>query len=193
MLRWLAPLAAVALAHSSAQAAPAMIRTEPDEEAPEPPDRSLRVAPTAQVLIFDPFDGVSRFGTGVFAAYEFMITRGFFLGINLSYRIYPGREQLHQLGYGLLMRHYLTGVDDEEAIFMPFLEYGLLLQMHFLSDRDGTGTSHDTRLGAGTDLRIGPTKWLVGANWHFSRLTLFEHEGFKMDYVELDVGYRFDW
>jgi hypothetical protein len=158
-----------------------------------PPTRSLRIAPSAQILLFQPFEQTRRLGTGLFGAYEFILSPQFFLGINLSYRFFPGEERLHQLGYGLLMRHYLAGTASPDAVWMPFLEYGLLLQMHFHDAHDGTGTSHDTRLAIGNDLRIMGETIFVVPSWHFSRLSLFESAEYKMDYLELDIGYRIDW
>ena len=148
-----------------------------------------------QVLLYDPFpfEKISRVGTGLFGAYEFFLKPSFVLGINLSYRFHPGESQLHQVGYGLLLKHYLGGTKSTTSLFLPFVEYGLLLQMNFLSSRKGFGTAHDTRLSAGTDIRVGKSFLFVEGSWHYSRLGLFDQKSERLDNIELDVGYRWPW
>jgi len=155
--------------------------------------RSLRVGASFQAQLYKPFENTGPFGPGIFSAYEFFLSPSFALGINLSYRFYPGADQAHQLGYGLLMKHYLAGTKSPDAVFMPFLAYGLLLQITWQSDHKGSGTSHDTRLSAGTDLRLFKQIFFVEGAWHYSRLGLFESPTYKLDYLEVDVGYRYPW
>lgn len=183
--------AAAAEQPATAPPAPAAAVAPP---APEPfPTRSFRIGPSFQVQYYEPFEGTRPFGPGLFSAYEFYLSPSFALGINLSYRFYPGAEQEHQLGYGLLLKHYLGGTRDPEAVFMPFLAYGLLLQITWQSAQKGSGTSHDTRLSAGTDLRLFRQIFFVEGAWHYSRLGLFESPSYKLDALELDIGYRYPW
>jgi hypothetical protein len=162
---------------------------------PKFPTRSLRIAPSMQVLLFKPFPyaELSRVGTGVFAAYEFFLKPSSVIGINLSYRYFPGKADLHQVGYGLLLKHYLGGMDSLDSTFMPYVEYGLLLQINKLSTRLGTGTAHDTRLSAGTDVRISQKIFFVEASYHYSRLGLFEQVSERLDNIEFNLGYRYPW
>jgi hypothetical protein len=148
-----------------------------------------------QVLLYEPFpyQKLSRIGTGVFGAYEFYLKPSFAIGINLSYRYYPGNSALHQVGYGLLMKHYLGGTSSPDSTFMPYVEYGLLLQLNKISGRKGTGTAHDTRLSAGTDLRIAKKIFFIEGSWHYSRLGLFEDNSERLDNLEFNVGYRHPW
>lgn len=162
--------------------------------APTPfPTRSIRIGLSFDIDYLKPFEKTSPFGPGLFGAYEFYLKPSFAIGINLSYRFYPGAEQLHQIGYGLLMKHYLYGASDPDAVVMPFVEYGLLLHVNLQSGHKGTGTAHDTRLSAGTDFRILKKIFFVEASWHYSRLSLFESQRYPMDYLEFDLGYRHAW
>lgn len=159
------------------------------------PTRSLRIGPSLQTLLYEPFpyQKLSRVGTGVFGVYEFYLKPSFAIGINLSYRFFPGEARLHQVGYGLMLKHYLGGMSSPDSTFMPFVEYGLLLQINKLSGRQGTGTAHDTRLSAGTDIRIARKIFFVEGSWHYSRVGLFEQTAERLDNLEFDVGYRYPW
>jgi hypothetical protein len=163
--------------------------------APKFPTRSLRIGPSLQTFLYNPFpyENLSRVGTGVFGVYEFFLKRSAVIGINLSYRYFPGDATLHQVGYGLILKHYLAGMNSLDSTFMPFAEYGLLLQINKLSTRKGTGTAHDTRLSVGTDIRIAKKIFFVEGSWHYSRLSLFEQPAEHLDNLEFDVGYRFAW
>jgi hypothetical protein len=176
-----------------APAAPRASAGAPAAAPPSFPTRAIRIGPSFQVLLFRPFEQTAQLGTGLFGAYEFYLTPAFALGINLSYRFHPGAEPLHQLGYGLLLKHYLAGARSPDAVFMPFLAYGLLLQMSFQGGHEGNGTSHDTRLSAGTDLRLLGTIFFIEGAWHYSRLGLFEGPTYKLDSVEIDAGWRYSW
>ncbi len=159
------------------------------------PTRSWRLGPSIQTFLYDPFpyQRVSRVGTGLFGVYEFYLKPSFAIGINLSYRLFPGETRLHQVGYGLMLKHYLAGMNSPDSVFMPFVEYGLLLQINKLSNRQGTGTAHDTRLSVGTDFRIAKKIFFVEASYHYSRLGLFEQPGEPLHNLEFDIGYRHPW
>lgn len=148
-----------------------------------------------QVLLYEPFpyQKLSHIGTGLFGAYEFYLKPSFAIGINLSYRYFPGEGALHQVGYGLLLKHYLGGTSSPDSTFMPYVEYGLLLHINKLSGRKGTGTAHDTRLSAGTDIRIAKKIFFIEGAWHYSRLGLFEEPSQRLDNLEFDIGYRHPW
>lgn len=163
--------------------------------APKFPTRSLRIGPSLQTFLYKPFpyENISRVGTGVFGVYEFFLKRSAVIGINLSYRYFPGDATLHQVGYGLILKHYLAGMNSLDSTFMPFAEYGLLLQINKVSSRKGTGTAHDTRLSVGTDIRIAKRIFFVEGSWHYSRLSLFEQPSERLDNLEFDVGYRYAW
>lgn len=175
---------------------PAFIWPElPCNPGPAYATRSLRIGPSVQALLYDPFpfERISRIGTGIFAVYEFFLKPSATIGINLSYRVHPGESSLHQIGYGLMLKHYLAGTKSPNSTFLPFVEYGLLLQMNFLSNRKGSGTAHDTRLSAGTDIRVGKRFLFVEGSWHYSRLGLFEQKSERLDTIEFDLGYRLPW
>jgi hypothetical protein len=161
----------------------------------KPTTRSIRIGPSLQVQLFDPypFEKVSNIGTGLFGAYEFYLKPSFAIGINLSYRYHPGNAHLHQIGYGLLLKHYLGGTSNPDSVFMPFVAYGLLLQINMISTRTGSGTAHDTRLSAGTDIRIAGKIFFIEGAWHYSRLSLFEKKSEQLDNLEFDIGYRYPW
>lgn len=162
---------------------------------PKVTTRSLRIGPSMQVQLYEPFpyEKISRVGTGLFGAYEFYLKPSFAIGINLSYRYHPGNSALHQVGYGLLLKHYLGGTSSPDSTFMPYVEYGLLLQINKVASRKGTGTAHDTRLSAGTDMRIAGKIFFIEGSWHYSRLSLFEQGSDRLDNLEFDIGYRYPW
>jgi hypothetical protein len=172
-------------------------KTEPVVPRPKAtfPTRSIRIGPSLQTMLYQPFpyQQLSRVGTGVFGVYEFYLKPSFAIGINLSYRFFPGNSRLHQVGYGLLLKHYLGGMSSPDSTFMPFVEYGLLLQINKVSGRQGTGTAHDTRLSVGTDIRIAKKIFFVEGSWHYSRVGFFEQTAEPLDNLEFDVGYRYPW
>jgi hypothetical protein len=180
-------------AQSGAQPlAPAPSAPEAAPSAPTPapvPRRALRLSPSFQYLFSRAFDGVSQAGTGVFTVYEFILSPKFNLGINLSYRIFPGKERLQQIGYGLLLKHYLAGTAPGAAV-SPFFEYGLLLQSSRISTRPGAATSHDTRLSVGSDFKLFGRVLFVEASYHYSRAGFFELPAVKLDNFELELGWR---
>lgn len=194
---WRSALAAVAAgaivllpAHSGAQLPAPAPEAAPSSPPSAPvPRRALRLAPSFQYLFSRAFDGVSQAGTGVFTAYEFILSPKFNLGINLSYRIFPGKERLQQLGYGLLLKHYLAGTAPGAAV-SPFFEYGLLLQSSRISTRPGAATSHDTRLSVGSDFKLFGRVLFVEASYHYSRAGFFELPAVKLDNFELELGWR---
>ena len=118
--------------------------------------------------------------------YEFELKPTFSLGIHLGYRM---ASPLHQISYGLLLKHYLD--PDTDARFRPFLEYGLLLLVTRVTDREGSGTSHDTQLSVGSDFTLwGPDgqKLFAEFSYHYSRLSYFESRKDMLDSLQLVIG-----
>lgn len=182
---------AASRAEAPAPSAPEAAPPPAPPSSPEAPTfrRALRLAPSFQYLFSRGFENVPQAGTGIFAAYEFLLTPSFNLGINLSYRIFPGKERLQQIGYGLLLKHYLAGTAPSAAV-SPFVEYGLLLQGSMTSARKGAATSHDTRLSAGSDFKLLGQILFVEASYHYSRAGFFELPAVKLDNLELELGWR---
>jgi len=155
--------------------------------------KALRVGPSYQGMTRTPFAGVSSLGSGISSIYEIVISPASSLGINLAFRYFPGETagapSLSQLGYGLMMKHYVA----QWTSIQPFFEYGLLLHLSWVSDRPSSGTAHDTLLGAGTDFRLGGIPLFVAASYHFSTLKLFESPSYSLDRIQTELGVRFSW
>jgi hypothetical protein len=183
----------VMLVSSPALADEAPPPAKPPKVEPSFPTRSLRIGPSVQILFAEPFPKTYRAGPGLFGAYEFYLSPWFALGINLSYRFHPGTEQMHEIGYGLLLKHYLAGMKSPDSVVMPYVAYGLLLQLVFQTGQKDSGTAHDTRLSAGTDIRIAKQIFFVEASGHYSQLKLFESPAYPLHYAEIDIGYRYPW
>lgn len=152
------------------------------------PTREIRLGLTYQSLFSDSFGSGIAPGPGASATYEFKITPGFALGINLAYRTYGGTPAISQLGYGLLMRHAFGSGD-----FRPYLAYGLLLHINSVGGRTGTATAHDTALAAGADFTAFSQKLFFEVDYHISHGRHFDSSTLNLSYGEAKLGYRFDW
>ena len=156
-------------------------------------NHALRLAPTYQLLTGSPFAGTGNDGTGLTSTWERMLTDKFGFGINLAWRTFPAGQAMTQIGYGLVLKHYLNGEGARGEGIRPFLEYGLLLQISTLAGRAGSGTSHDTRLTAGADLPLFGAPLYGAASYHFSTLRYFENPSIDLNYLGLEFGVRFSW
>lgn len=151
--------------------------------------RSLWLAPTYQLVLTDAFEPSSRHGIGAAASYEFHITSTFNLGLTLAYRLYPGEQATHQLGYGATLKHFFSaGWSGQDGIY-PYVDYGLLLQQTFIDGREGNAVSHDTRLGVGAVIRAGGIPLFVGAAGHYSLLQYFDVKSTNIHYLGAEVGW----
>ncbi len=184
---------AAALAPAAAEVAPASPALTPAPPAKAFLDRALRIGPSYQFLFRHDFENASQSGTGLYGSYEFMLKPAFALGINLSYRYFTGAQALQQVGYGLLLKHYLANAEDESAFWRPFVEYGLLLQISMISQVPGSATSHDTRLSAGSDFNILGEWFFAEASYHYSRARFFDTIALSLDNMEIDMGWRYRW
>jgi hypothetical protein len=158
-------------------------------KADEPPLRSLWVTPTYQALLSSTFEPSSRHGVGARASYEFHVSPEFNIGFVLAYRVYPGSAATQQLGYGALLKHFFSAAWANEDGVYPYLDYGLLLQQTFVSERRGSAVSHDTRLGGGAVLRRWGVPLFVGVAGHYSRLQFFDVEARWIPYLEVELGW----
>jgi hypothetical protein len=141
-------------------------------------------------LLARPLETINALGLGLTSAYEFILTERFTLGIDLEYRHFSGEAATSQLGYGLLMKHYLTPSQLLEQKLVPFVEYGLLMSVTRQKGRPYSGTAHDTKLGAGANFTVGETPLFAEASYHFSRLTYFEQQKLNFDYLQIAFGWR---
>ena len=153
------------------------------------PSRSLWLAPSYQVLFTDTFVPSAQHGPGLSAGYEFHLTPTFNVGLTLAYRIYPGAQATHQLGYGTILKHFFNDQWASQDGLHPFLDYGLLLQQTFVNGRSGSATSHDTRLGAGAVVQINGVQLFACVAGHYSRLQYFDIKSTWIPYVESQVGW----
>lgn len=165
----------------------------PATEAPALPNRSVWLAPTYQTLFTDAFAPSAHHGLGLGASYEFHVTSTFNLGLTLAYRMYPGQVATHQLGYGTILKHFFDQHWSTRDGVFPFLDYGLLLQQTFVSGREGSATSHDTRLGGGLLFRFGGFNWFTGVAYHYSRLQFFDRKSTWIPYLDAQLGWLFSW
>jgi hypothetical protein len=165
----------------------AMVAEEP-ARAGEPPARSIWLAPTYQFLITDDLPS-SRHGVGASASYDFHVSAMFNLGLTLAYRLYPGGQSTHQLGYGALLKHFFSPTWSLEDGVYPYLDYGLLLQQTFIEGRSGSAVSHDTRLGGGALIRYRGVPLFVGLAGHYSRLQYLDTEVAWIPYFDVGIGW----
>jgi hypothetical protein len=152
-------------------------------------ERSFWVGPTYQYLFGDAFEPSLRHGAGLSTVYEFHVSPRFNLGLNLAYRLYPGEQLTHQVGYGAILKHFFSeGWDQRDGLY-PFVDYGLLLQQTFIGGREGNAVSHDTRMGLGLLARSWGVPVFASLAGHYSRLTFFDREGEWIPYVEAQLGW----
>ncbi|MCA9635428.1 MAG: hypothetical protein KC420_05275 [Myxococcales bacterium] len=78
---------------------------------------------------------------------------GFHLGLDAFPATALSRRDL-VLSYGLLVKH---GLGRHHRV-RPFLSYGLGAAQAWVKTIDGRGVSHQTRLSAGVDVRVGPER-----------------------------------
>jgi hypothetical protein len=148
------------------------------------PTRAIRIGPSVSMLTSSQTLGSTPAAPGVWSSYDFLLSPHFSLGIHASFRNHSADVSLRQLTYGLLLRHSFEG---------PYLEYGLLLDMNFLSNRPGSGVAHDTRLAAGWEFSIADFPSFADLAYHYSRLSYFGSEKIKLDAIELTLGWRTAW
>lgn len=177
-----------ALACSAVTSAAAPARAEAPPEARKAPTRSVWLGATYNVLLTSAFEPSSRHGVGATAAYEFHISPRFNLGLTLAYRLYPGSATTQQIGYGATLKHFFSRNWATEDGFYPFVDYGLLLQQSSISGREGSATSHDTRLGVGAVMRTSGVAFFVDLGGHYSRLGFFDQKSTGIPYLEAQLG-----
>lgn len=183
-----APLVALACLSVGAWTLPASAESL---SVPAPPTRSAWLAANYDVLLSNAFEPSSRHGVGASAAYEFHVSPRFNLGLTLAYRLYPGSPATQQLGYGATLKHFFSGAWASADGLYPFVDYGLLLQQSLIRGREGSATSHDTRLGVGLLMRASAACLFVDVAGHYSRLNYFDTKGTWIPYVETRVGWVF--
>jgi hypothetical protein len=157
------------------------------------PERAARIGFSTPLLLESPLADSGRTGGGMNGIYEFVLSPRFSIGIDLAYRVFPGSRSLHQLGYGLMLKHYIATCSCEKSDFRPFVEYGLLLNVSRRSGVSGSGTAHDTRLTAGADFSFAGAPLYATLSYHYSRLQYFGTSPLNLDSVEPEIGWRHEW
>lgn len=156
--------------------------------------RAFRTALSPSIALSESLGESGALGYGLFAAYEFLLSPRFAIGLPLSYRISPGEPRLSQLSYGFLLKHYLREESGESASrILPYLEYGLMLQVSRLAGKSGSGTSHETRLAAGLEFPVaalGAERIYWDAGYHLSRLRYFDTPSLNLDRILFSLGIR---
>lgn len=150
--------------------------------------RSVWLAPTYQLLLTAAFEPSARSGVGTGVSYEFHVSPRFNVGLGLAYRVYPGTQLTHQLGYGTTLKHFFSDDWARRDGLYPFVDYGLLLQQTFIAGR-GNAVSHDTRLGAGALLRVSGIALFMGLAGHYARLEFFDVEDQWTPYFDAQLGW----
>jgi hypothetical protein len=143
---------------------------------------------TVGQLLNRPWTSNEPTGAGITTSWDFFTSSRSSLGIHAAYRHYSGDSSLGQLGYGLIMTHYIQP-GSSTGISGWYLNYGLLMQVVRRRGIDGSGTAHDTKLSAGYDFG-GERHWYAEAAYHYSRLRTFEANEANLDYAELAFGAR---
>ncbi len=153
--------------------------------------RSLNLGLSYNYLLEQPFAETGQHAPGFAFSYNFIVKENFHLGISTALRRFGGQNRLWQLGYGLLLKHYLWY--SAEHSWHPYLSYGLLLSVSSQRNASGTGTAHDTRLTAGLDFELFSQLWFFEASYNFSRLRFFDTDSINLDYFEAMLGLQFRW
>lgn len=147
--------------------------------------RSLRLGAGSVARTDTSFPQSQNIGASLWSSYDFRITEGFSLGVNLAYRYYWGNEGLGQLGYGLLFKHTL----GSSEVWRPYLQYGLLFHLSSRTGHSGVPAAHDTLLSAGVDTE----RFFIQAGFHISHLSQWDTPTLGLSYGELLVGYHWNW
>ena len=86
-------------------------------------DRALNLGLSYNHLLSNDLAETDNNAPGLFLAYEFILSPSFHLGIETALRRYAGANSAWQLGYGLLLKHYLFY--DSSKMWHPYISYGL--------------------------------------------------------------------
>ncbi|MCM0606312.1 MAG: hypothetical protein KA715_09495 [Xanthomonadaceae bacterium] len=158
------------------------------------PDRALRFGTQYHQLTYPQSIGNAGSGFGFHGAYEFVVRKRFRVDITLSYRWFPGGVALNQLGYGLLLRHYLIGDPQEAAGWHPYVGYGNQLQISTIEGRPGTASSHVTAFIGGSDFYVGKQRAYIEGGFNISYGSFFDNAAtIVLSRYEVSTGIIFDW
>ncbi len=136
-------------------------------------------------------DKKAPFGAGLVYTRQYFITPRTALGITAGLRVFP-TDPLHlAFGYGLTFQHYLGRGTVGETPYGFYLTYGLLLQMNWLAEQDGTATGHDTLLALGYDFPAGRVLPTLQAGYHLTQVRNFDQDTLWWPYTELLFAVRF--
>lgn len=130
-------------------------------------------------------------GTGVVYTRLIFVSPRSALGVVAGLRVFPAAPLHLALGYGLSFQHYLSRSIHEGEPYGFYVTYGLLLQMNWLAERDGTATGHDTLLAIGYDFPAGRVLPTFQAGYHLTQVRGFDEETLWWPYTEVLVGLRF--
>jgi len=127
---------------------------------------------------------------GLVYRYEFVLKPKFQLGINVTYRHVTGyKSNLQQLGYGLIMQHYLgdkSKINDKSG-YLTYVSYGLLMQVLMVEGK-GNGTAHDTRSAVGGDFPVGELRGFWELGYNYSVISYFEQPKLKSHHLDVSIG-----
>ena len=164
------------------------------DDTPHLVDRAARVSPQYELLSDTTTTQNAGPGYGLAADYEFFVRPKFRLGILMAYRWFPGGVTLGQLGYGLLLRHYVGASDPyERSGWHPYTAYGLLFQISTLGGRTGTASSYDAALLLGSDFFINTQRAFIEGGFHISHASFFEQPILVLCRWELSAGLMWEW
>lgn len=155
------------------------------------PTRSMSVGFGYHSLLKSPFSSDALSGGGIELRYGFHLSENFVLSLGLAYRIYPTAAAVSQLGYGAVLTHYFWGRQEKD--WRLFVSYGLLVLNSSVKGRSGSGTSHDTLIGIGSDFGFLGQTAFSQLGYHYSALSYFETGRQPIHYLDLLVGLRWLW
>lgn len=154
-------------------------------------------APTANVIVGSlAYQAPTNFkksfygGGGVVYTREYFVTARSALGIQAGARMFPAAPWHFAFGYGLIIKHYLGNLGSSKSSDL-YLKYGLLVQMNFVDDREGSALGHDTLLAVGYDRRSDGPSPVFETGYHLTQLRGFDQETVWWPYAEIAAGLRF--
>ena len=120
---------------------------------------------------------------GFTGVYEFRLSERFRIGLPLSYRMFQEASTLHQVSYGVLLKHMIPFKLSEQV--RPYFAYGLRSQQIFVSSQTGSALAHDTQMTFG-----GETSQFFGElSYHVSPLRFFNQDPLKLNYMAMTFGW----
>ena len=155
-----------------------------------PVKRQLLLGVTAAHYDSNSFGTNNQSPIGISSRYEFILKPRFTIGIQCDYRYLIDRTPLHQLNYGLILRHQLSFLDN--YFTRPiFFSYGILMQA--VQNQEGWGHAHDTKVALDLPVTNDKNPFYAELAYHYSRLRYFKAPTKNLDHMSVSIGKYFSF